>query len=185
MRGARTFCIVQRLTGPSLCESRAGADDVDIPELRRAARLSGAPTGRENAQPPRGRPIFFRDMPAHPVPALEEDNKTAILRAASREGLTPSPTCRPGQGGSREGMRPIGNDTGRAAVSPPRQCDGGSFMPDVLIGYPDEHHGAFVDPWSHQPQHRGDIPDHALFVGAWHLARRRSRYSSRGPFSCT
>jgi hypothetical protein len=42
-------------------------------------------------------------------------------------------------------------------------------MSDVLIDHPDEHHAAFVDPWSHQPQHRGDIPHHALFAGAWHL----------------
>jgi hypothetical protein len=41
-------------------------------------------------------------------------------------------------------------------------------MPDVL-DHPDESHRAFVDPWSHQPQHRGDIPGHALFAGAWHL----------------
>ena len=39
---------------------------------------------------------------------------------ASRVGLTPSPTCLPGQGGSRKGMRPFGNETGRAIVSPPR-----------------------------------------------------------------
>jgi hypothetical protein len=43
------------------------------------------------------------------------------------------------------------------------------LMPDVSIDYPDEHHSAFVDPWSHQPQHRGDIPDHAVLAGAWHL----------------
>jgi hypothetical protein len=43
------------------------------------------------------------------------------------------------------------------------------LMPDVLIDRPDEHHSAFVDPWSHQPQHQGDIPAHALFAGAWHL----------------
>lgn len=42
-------------------------------------------------------------------------------------------------------------------------------MPHVLMDHPDEHHSAFVDPWSHQAQHRGDIPDHALFAGAWHL----------------
>jgi hypothetical protein len=42
-------------------------------------------------------------------------------------------------------------------------------MPDVLVDRPDEHHSAFVDPWSHQPQHRGDIPDHAVLAGAWHL----------------
>ena len=41
-------------------------------------------------------------------------------RCASRVGLTPSPTCLPGQGGSRKGMRPFGNETGRASVSPSR-----------------------------------------------------------------
>ena len=29
----------------------------------------------------------------------------------------PSPTCLPGQGGSRKGMRPFGNETGRAMVA--------------------------------------------------------------------
>jgi hypothetical protein len=43
------------------------------------------------------------------------------------------------------------------------------FMFHVLMDHPDEHHSAFVDPWSHQAQYRGDIPDHALFAGAWHL----------------
>src|SRR5262249_35991813 len=47
--------------------------------------------------------------------------------SASRAGLTSSPTCLPGQGGSRKGMRPFGNETGRAIVSPPRPNDGGSF----------------------------------------------------------
>jgi hypothetical protein len=42
-------------------------------------------------------------------------------------------------------------------------------MPDVLIDHPDEHYSAFVDPWSHQPRHQRDIPDHALFAGAWNL----------------
>src|SRR5215204_3817098 len=75
-----------------------------------------------------------------------------------------------GQGGFPQGRcGQFGNETGRAAVSPPRQCDGGFFMPDVSIDYPDEHHSAFVDPWSDQPQHRGDIPDHAVLAGAWHL----------------
>src|SRR6516164_6247253 len=38
--------------------------------------------------------------------------------SASRVGLTPSPTCLPGQGGSRKGMRPFGNETGRANRQP-------------------------------------------------------------------
>jgi hypothetical protein len=41
------------------------------------------------------------------------------------------------------------------------------FMDDVFSD--DEHQSAFVDPWSHQPQNWGDIPDHAIFAGAWHL----------------
>jgi len=48
-----------------------------------------------------------------------------IFKSASRVGLTPSPTCLPGQGGSRKGMRPFGNETGRANVSPPRETGGG------------------------------------------------------------
>jgi len=47
---------------------------------------------------------------------------------ASRVGLTPSPTCLPGQGGSRKGMRPFGNETGRANSSALcGQTDGGNF----------------------------------------------------------
>ena len=33
-------------------------------------------------------------------------------RSASRVGFRASPTCPPGQGGSRKGMRPIGNEAG-------------------------------------------------------------------------
>jgi hypothetical protein len=43
------------------------------------------------------------------------------------------------------------------------------FMADVFSDSLDEHQSAFVDPWSHQPQNWGDIPDHAIFAGAWHL----------------
>jgi hypothetical protein len=39
----------------------------------------------------------------------------------------------------------------------------------ALIDHSDEHHSAFVDPWSRQPQHRGDVPDDAIFIGAWDL----------------
>jgi hypothetical protein len=42
-------------------------------------------------------------------------------------------------------------------------------MTDVFSDPLDEHQSAFVDPWSHQPQNWGDIPDHAVFAGAWHL----------------
>lgn len=38
--------------------------------------------------------------------ALEQSEKLSHPESASREGLTPSPTCLPGQGGSRKGMRP-------------------------------------------------------------------------------
>lgn len=54
--------------------------------------------------------------------------KGAMVTTASREGLTPSPTCPPGQGGSRKGMWPVGNETGRTSVSPPRETDGGFFV---------------------------------------------------------
>ena len=49
---------------------------------------------------------------------LTRELLTAILSLASRVGLTPSPTCLPGQGGSRKGMRPFGNETGRAKRLP-------------------------------------------------------------------
>jgi hypothetical protein len=42
-------------------------------------------------------------------------------------------------------------------------------MPGVFLDHSDEQQSAFVDPWSHQPENWGDIPDHALFAGAWHL----------------
>ncbi len=42
-------------------------------------------------------------------------------------------------------------------------------MADVFSSPLDEHQSAFVDPWSHQPQNWGDIPDDAVFAGAWHL----------------
>jgi hypothetical protein len=51
---------------------------------------------------------------------LQFPNGAIKKSCASRVGLTPSPTCLPGQGGSRKGMRPFGNETGRAIVSPPR-----------------------------------------------------------------
>jgi hypothetical protein len=48
--------------------------------------------------------------------------------AHQEEGPTPSPTCLPGQGGSRKGMRPLGNEAGRASCRPPQETDGGIFM---------------------------------------------------------
>ena len=42
---------------------------------------------------------------------------------ASRVGLTPAPTCLPGQGGSRKGMRPFGNEAGRAIEPTRRSSD--------------------------------------------------------------
>jgi hypothetical protein len=66
-------------------------------------------------------------------------------------------------------MRPVGNDTGRVLVSLLVNAMEVFFMGDVFLDQPDEHQSAFVDPWSHQQQHWGDIPDHAVFAGAWHL----------------
>jgi SpoVK/Ycf46/Vps4 family AAA+-type ATPase len=53
---------------------------------------------------------------------------SAIFDFASRAGLTPSPTCLPGQGGSRKGMRPS-SATKRVAREPALlgQTDGGFF----------------------------------------------------------
>ena len=69
-----------------------------------------------------GRPIGASRKGADPRPAASERLSTSIdktpeLVCASRVGLTPSPTCQPGQGGSRKGMRPFGNETGRARLS--------------------------------------------------------------------
>jgi hypothetical protein len=66
-------------------------------------------------------------------------------------------------------MRPVGNDTGRVLVSLLDYAMEVFFMTDVFSDPLDEHWSAFVDPWSHQPQNWGDIPDHAMFAGAWHL----------------
>src|SRR5262249_15339340 len=55
---------------------------------------------------------------------------------ASRVGLTPSPTCLPGQGGSRKGMRPFGNETGHAIVSPPRSNRWRVFYVGHIEAYP-------------------------------------------------
>ena len=49
---------------------------------------------------------------------LQFPNGANKCGCASRVGLTPSPTCLPGQGGSRKGMRPFGNETGRANRQP-------------------------------------------------------------------
>ena len=48
---------------------------------------------------------------------------------ASRVGLTPSPTCHTGQGGSRKGMWPLRQRNGsHENVSPPRKTGGGFFI---------------------------------------------------------
>src|SRR6266540_3066003 len=87
---------------------------------------------------------------------------------ASRVGLTPAPTCLPGQGGSRKGMRPFGNETGRTIVSPPRSNRWRFFfMSDTTASLPNERETPFVDPWSKKPNHQGVVPVDALFVGAW------------------
>src|SRR5262249_37862272 len=87
---------------------------------------------------------------------------------ASRVGLTPSPTCLPGQGGSRKGMRPFGNETGRADRQPssvkPME---GIFMSDTSKHAPDKSGMPFVDPWVKEPNHQGEVPVDAVFVGAW------------------
>lgn len=53
----------------------------------------------------------------------------SVFATASREGLTPSPTCLPGQGGSRKGMRPVGNEAGRTRRQPllRKSMEGGLF----------------------------------------------------------
>src|SRR5215470_17720920 len=57
-----------------------------------------------------------------------------LSKCASREGQLPSPTCLPGQGGSRKGMRPVGNETGaRETVALLGQTGGGFFMTKRII----------------------------------------------------
>jgi hypothetical protein len=64
----------------------------------------------------------------------------------------------------------FGNDTGRAAVSLLAYAMEVFFMIDVYSSPLDKHQSAFVDPWSLQPRNWGDIPDRAVFAGAWHLS---------------
>src|SRR6266496_1315714 len=45
----------------------------------------------------------------------------------------PSPTCVPAQGGSRKGMRPIGNKPGRTSARPPRSPAGGFLCPKTSL----------------------------------------------------
>ena len=80
------------------------------------------------------------------------------LRHASRAGLTPSPTCLPGQGGSRKGMRPR-SATNRVAraVSPPRKPMEGFSMskherdrPTITTGAP-KVEGATMRPPGSRP----------------------------------
>jgi len=98
---------------------------------------------------------------------------------ASRVGLTPSPTCLPGQGGSRKGMRPFGNETGRANSSALLgQTDGGSFMSKkretkVASDGGPELTSAGV-PWS-------EVPEFARVHVAWIDGRHGSAQSSLPP----
>jgi hypothetical protein len=85
---------------------------------------------------------------------------------ASRVGLTPSPTCLPGQGGSCKGMRPFGNETGRTLLG---QTMEGFLMSDRASGLSNEGEAPFVDPWSHGPNHQGAVPVDAVFVGSWDI----------------
>ena len=60
--------------------------------------------------------------------ALEPRGGCAIFDSASREGLTPSPTCHTGQGGSRKGMWPLRQRNGSHERQPSSaQTDGGFF----------------------------------------------------------
>jgi hypothetical protein len=88
----------------------------------------------------------------------QEEGSDALANLPSRATRFPARGC--GQ---------FGNDTGRAAVGLVASAMEVFFMPDVFSDRADERLKAFVDPWSHQPPHQGDIPDHAVFAGAWHL----------------
>jgi hypothetical protein len=60
---------------------------------------------------------------------LDNVRTSAIFAPASGEGLTPSLTCLPGQGGSRKGMRPLRQRNGsRENVSPPPEIVRGHLV---------------------------------------------------------
>jgi hypothetical protein len=75
-----------------------------------------------------GTPAFATDFPGPPQifwlsserisRALDTSKDFCQLRNCIKRGLTPSPTCLPGQGGSRKGMRPVGNEAGRTRRQP-------------------------------------------------------------------
>src|SRR5262245_51283565 len=93
-------------------------------------------------------------------------------------GLTPSPTCLPGQGGSRKGMRPFGNETGRAIVSPPGSTHGGFFMPKNGKGKLASDGGPLLTsagvPWN-------EVPESVRPAVAWMDGRHGSAQSPLPP----
>ena len=97
-------------------------------------------------------------------------NSAAInISPASRVGLTPSPTCHTGQGGSRKGMRPLRQRNGsRESVSPPRETGGGFFI------------------WNGAPTRSGDLVPACQPVQIAELAKSETRHDrdDRSSFAC-
>src|SRR5262249_49222494 len=87
---------------------------------------------------------------------------------ASRVGLTPSPTCLPGQGGPARGCGHSATKRAPRSSALLGQTDGGNFMSETSKRTPDKSGMPFVDPWVKEPNHQGGVPVDAVFVGAWH-----------------
>jgi hypothetical protein len=101
-------------------------------EQRRGPRTHPLPSGalprapRLRIRPSAPRPRSAEERSPNPPKnreACDSSGKTigtCYTDHASREGLSPSPTCHPGQGGSRKGMRPFRQRYGSRGCQPPR-----------------------------------------------------------------
>ena len=78
------------------------------------------------------------------VKSSTPEKGSATFDFASRAGLTPSPTCLPGQGGSRKGMRPLRQRNGS------HECQPSSVKP--MEGFS----------MSNRPNNQGDTKEPAL-----------------------
>ena len=65
-------------------------------------------------------------------------------------------------------MRPFGNEASRTNRQPSSvEPMEGIFMSDTSKRTPDKSGIPFVDPWIKEPDHQGEVPIDAVFVGAW------------------
>src|SRR6476660_9299922 len=89
---------------------------------------------------------------------------TYYIGMSIKSVLTPSPTCLPGQGGSRKGDAAIRQRYGsRESVALLSELKEGFFMTsDTSASL------QFLDPFS-GPGDRGPLPPDASFIGAWDL----------------